>query len=147
MSAQPFIVKPGEGSSSLTAVGVKIDVLVSEDDSQAQRITHQTGAEGVGPPPHSHPWDESFYVTKGNVIFTAGGVTTNCTAGTLVHIPAGTIHAFSFGPDGAEMLEMTGTGSRAIQMFRAMDRELKPGPIDVPKTVEVCGRFGLTFHI
>jgi quercetin dioxygenase-like cupin family protein len=140
-------VKPGDRRQPLSAVGVQIEVLVSEDASKSQRITHQTGGEGVGPPPHSHSWDESFYVLKGQVLFTCAGETTACSAGTLVYVPGGTVHAFAFGPGGAEMLEMTGSGSQAIQMFRAMDRELVPGPIDVPKTVEVCGRFGLTFHL
>jgi len=27
------------------------------------------GPEGSGPPPHSHPWDESFFVVKGEIDF------------------------------------------------------------------------------
>lgn len=147
MSTAAFIVKPGDRRQPLSAVGVQINVLVSDDASISQRITHQTGGEGAGPPPHSHSWDESFYVLKGQVLFTCAGETTACSAGTLVYVPGGTVHGFTFGPGGAEMLEITGSGSQSIQLFRAMDRELVPGPIDVEKTVEVCERFGLTFHI
>ena len=119
---QQFIVNPGDRGAALDVIGVKVTVLVSDAASQAQKITLQVGDEGAGPPPHSHPWDESFYVTRGELQFACGGQTTRCLAGTLVHIPAGTIHAFRSGPGGGEMLEVTdgqqgspdvlGTGSR-----------------------------------
>jgi hypothetical protein len=32
----------------------------------------QEGPEASGPPPHSHPWDESFYVVKGKIEFGIG---------------------------------------------------------------------------
>jgi quercetin dioxygenase-like cupin family protein len=42
------------------------------------------------PPPHSHPWDEAFYVIEDQAFF---GVDTEqdlvASAGTLVHIPGG----------------------------------------------------------
>lgn len=145
MSLAPFVLEPGDRSPALNVVGVHINVLVSDTDSQAQHITLQTGEEGVGPPPHCHDWDESFYVTRGQVLFTCAGQNTTCEAGTLVHIPAGTIHAFAFGPGGGEMLEVTGAGSRAIAMFRELDREVPPGPLDVAKTVEVASKYGLVF--
>jgi hypothetical protein len=44
------------------------------------------------------------------------------------------------------MLEVTGGGSRAIEMFSALDREIPPGPLDVPKVVQVAGRYGVAFH-
>ena len=147
MSATSFILKPGDRSPALSVVGVSIKVLVSDTDSAVQRITLQTGDEGVGPPSHCHDWDESFYVTRGQVLFTCAGQSSTCEAGTLVHIPAGTVHGFSFGPGGGEMLEVTGAGSQAIAMFRALDREVPPGPLDVEKTVRVASEYGLIFHL
>ena len=147
MSPTQFVVKPIDRSPALNVVGVKVTVLVSDAVSQAQQITLQSGDEGAGPPPHTHDWDESFYVTRGQVQFTCSGQTTTCVAGTLVHVPAGTIHAFSFGPGGGEMLEVTGAGSKAVQMFSALDREIPPGPLDVPKVVQVAGKYGLAFRI
>lgn len=146
MSPKQFIVKPSDRSPALNVIGVKVTVLVSDAVSQTQQITLQSGDEGAGPPPHSHDWDESFYVTKGQVRFTCSGQTTTCLAGTLVHVPAGTVHAFRFGPGGGEMLEVTGTGSKAVQMFSALDREIPPGPPDVPKVARVAGKYGLAVH-
>jgi quercetin dioxygenase-like cupin family protein len=113
MSTKRLVVKPGDRSPALSVLGVNVTVLVSDADSHVQQITHQSGDEGAGPPPHSHDWDESFYVIKGQVQFNCDGQTTTCLSGTLVHLPAGTIHAFSFGPGGGEMLEITGVGSNA----------------------------------
>lgn len=147
MSSHSFVLQPGQRSPALNVVGVRINVLVSDTDSAAQRITLQSGEEGAGPPPHCHDWDESFFVIRGQVLFTCAEQRCVCAAGTLVHIPAGTVHAFSFGPGGGEMLEVTGAGSQAIPMFRALDREVPPGPLDVAKTVRVAGEYGLVFHL
>ena len=147
MSEQPLIVMPSDRSPALNVIGVKVTVLVSDADSQAQKIILQSGDEGAGPPPHSHPWEESFYVTKGEVQFTCNGQTTACYSGSLIHIPASTIHAFTFGCGGGEMLEFTGTGSKALSLFSALAREIPPGPPDVPKVVQVAAEYGVAFHI
>jgi quercetin dioxygenase-like cupin family protein len=147
MSPKPFIVKPGDRSASLNVIGTKVTVLASEADAQDQQITLQSGPEGMGPPPHSHDWDESFYVTNGQIQFTCGSETTMCTAGTLVHVPAGTVHAFSYGPGGGEMLEITGRRSQAVRMFAALNREIPPGPPDVAKVTHVLGEHGVKVHL
>jgi quercetin dioxygenase-like cupin family protein len=146
MNAKQFVVKPGD-RTALDVLGTKVTVLVSDADSKDQQITLQSGDEGMGPPPHNHDWDESFYVTKGQVFFTCAGKTTTCAAGTLVHVPAGTVHAFSYGPDGGEMLEITAARSNAVRMFAAFDREMPPGPPDVPKAVRIGDEHGCTFHV
>lgn len=112
-------------------------------DIQDQQITVQSGNEGTGPPPHSHDWDESFYVTNGQIEFMCGGENAICTAGSLVHVPAGTVHAFRYGQGGGEMLEITGRRSNAVQMFTALDREIPPGPPDVTKVIQVPGEHGV----
>lgn len=147
MSPKPFILMPSDRKPALTVVGTQVSVLASVADTQEQQITVQSGDEGSGPPPHSHPWEESFYVIKGQVLFTSGGKTTMCTAGTLVHVPSDTVHAFSYGPGGGEMLEITGGRSKAISMFTALDREIPPGPPDVAKVIQVAGKYDVKFHI
>jgi quercetin dioxygenase-like cupin family protein len=147
MRPKQFVVKPGDRSAALSVVGTNVIVLVSAADSKGQQVTLQSGDAGSGPPPHSHDWDESFYVTRGQVEFTCAGETTMCMAGTFVHVPAGVVHAFSYGPGGGEMLEVTGMGSKAIQMFTALDREIPPGPPDVPRLVQVAGEYGVKLHI
>ena len=147
MNAKPFILKPADRKPALTVIGTQVTVLASETDIPTRQITVQSGSEGAGPPPHSHAWDESFYVTRGQVQFTCAGETAMCTAGTLVHVPAGAIHAFSYGAGGGEMLEITGAGSQAISMFTALDREIPPGPPDVAKVIGVLTANGVHVHL
>jgi len=143
MSAKPFVLKPEDRERDLNVIGARVTVLATGPNIQDLHITEQAGAEGVGPPPHRHDWDESFYVIKGQVEFNCGGEVTTCPAGTLVHVPAGNVHAFSFGPGGGELLEITGRRSKAVGMFTAVDREIPTGPPDVHKVVEVLGSHGV----
>ena len=83
-------------------------------------------------------------VLKGKVEFSCAGKTVMCMPGTLVHIPAGTVHGFHFGVGGGEMLELTGQGGFATQMFTAISKEIPPGPPDIPKVVEVLKQNGVT---
>ena len=39
-------------------------MLASGAQTGGYEIFLQVGPEGSGPPPHNHPWDESFYVTS-----------------------------------------------------------------------------------
>ena len=64
--------------------------------------------------------------------------------GTLVHVPRGTVHGFSYGSGGGQMLEITGQGATAAQMFTAIDHEIPAGPPDIPKVLEVLKRNGVT---
>ena len=57
------------------------------------------------------------------------------------------VHAFSYGPGGGEMLEVTGRGSKAVRMFTALNREISPGPPDVAKVIQVVGEHGVKVHI
>ena len=144
MKAQPFVVTPTDYDTALNVLGTKVTVLASNAATQAYEITLQQGDEGTGPPPHSHNWDESFYVLKGTVEFTCAQKTVLCVPGTLVHVPAGTVHSFRYGADGGEMLELTGQGGLATQMFTAVSKEIPPGPPEIPKLLEVLQRNGVT---
>jgi len=147
MSLKSFVIQPGDRKPPLAVLGTQVTVLASADNSSDQRITLQSGAEGTGPPPHSHAWDESFFVSGGLVRFTCDGETTMCVAGAFVHVPAGTVHSFSYGPDGGEIIEITGRHSNAIEMFCALSREMPPGPPDLAKAVQVLGENGVRVHL
>jgi quercetin dioxygenase-like cupin family protein len=143
MSVQHFVSKPDQREPALNVVGTEVTVLASNAATQSYGITLQRGDEGTGPPPHSHAWDEAFYVLSGEVNFACGASKYVCGTGTLVHVPKGTVHGFSYGAGGGEMLEITGAGALAAQMFKAVDQEIPPGPPDVPKLLDVLKRNGV----
>jgi quercetin dioxygenase-like cupin family protein len=144
MNPQWFVVTPRDYDPALNVLGTKVTVLASNAATRAYEITLQQGDEGTGPPPHSHNWDESFYVLKGKIEFTCAGQTVACMPGTLVHVPAGNVHGFRYAAGGGEMLELTGQGGFATQMFTAVSHEIPPGPPDILKVVEVLEQNGVT---
>ena len=131
MKPESFIVTPESAVAAVNVLGLDITVLATNAETQGYEITLQRGGEGIGPPPHQHPWDESFFVLAGSIDFTVAGRTTRCERGTLVHIPAGTAHCFRFGPQGGEMFEITGAGGAATRMFTDLAKRLPPGPPDL----------------
>ncbi len=147
MSDRPFISRPEDRPQPLNVIGTSIVVLATPEQARDQQITLQSGDEGTGPPPHSHAWDESFYVTRGVVHFVCDGEAVACGPGTLVHVPAGTVHAFQYGAGGGEMLEFTGKQSRAVELFTALDAEIPSGPPDVDQVVGVLARNGVATHL
>ena len=140
--SEPFVVTADQASRPLNVVGEKITVLASGAQTGGYEIFLQVGPEGSGPPPHNHPWDESFYVIKGEIAFGIGDSERVASAGTLVHLPAGTTHWFRFGKGGGEMVSVTSRES-ASRMFTDFDREISPERPDVSKLAEIGARYGL----
>ncbi|MDP9875752.1 hypothetical protein J2W25_000039 [Variovorax boronicumulans] len=112
-----FVLTPERRETPLNVLGTQVTVLASNASTQSYGVTFQRGDEGTGPPPHSHDWDESFYVLGGEVEFLCDG----------------------------QMLEITGQDAMAAQMFAAIDREIPVGPApDIPKLLAVLERNGVT---
>jgi quercetin dioxygenase-like cupin family protein len=142
MTAKPFVVEPKDYAPALNIVGEHVTVLASGEATGGYEIFFQRGSEGSGPPPHSHPWDESFFVTKGQIDFGIGAESTTALPGTLVHLPAGTVHWFRFGEGGGEMVSMT-SRLGASELFADMAREVSPVHPNLAQLAEVGARHGL----
>jgi quercetin dioxygenase-like cupin family protein len=146
MAARPFVVTPADYAPTLDIVGEHVTVLASGEATGGYEVFLQRGPEGSGPPPHSHPWDESFYVVKGQIDFGIGAESMTASPGTLVHLPAGTVHWFRFGKGAAEMISMT-SRLGASKMFADFAREIAPVDPDLAKLAEVGARHGLKVSV
>ena len=82
-------------------------------------------------------------MTRGEVDFSIGGADQTALTGTLVHLPAGTLHAFRFRHGGATMVSMT-SRLGASSLFAELDREIAPEQPDFGKLVAIAGHHGLT---
>jgi quercetin dioxygenase-like cupin family protein len=136
-----FAVLP-EQQHELNVVGERLTVLASGARTGGYEIFRQHGPEGSGPPLHTHPWDESFYVISGEVAFGIEGHDGIAPPGTLVHLPAGTAHYFRFGEGGGEMLSIA-SREGASHLFVELDREIPLDQPDFVKLVEISNRHGL----
>ncbi len=143
---KPLVVRPGDTPRPLNVVGEHITVLASGTQTGSYEIFFQAGPEGSGPPPHSHPWDEAFYVTKGEIAFGIGDNEMVATRGTLVHLPAGTMHWFRFCKGGGEMVSMT-SREGASHMFTDFDRDIAPENPDVAKLADLGKPYGLKLNL
>ena len=146
MPRQPFVIEPSGYPRSLNCVGEHITVLAPGSATGGYEIFLQEGPEGSGPPPHSHPWDESFYVTRGEVLFGIADGEKVAEAGTLVHLPGGTVHWFRFGPKGGQMISMT-SREAASAMFAHIDREIAPDAPDLPRLAAIVGEHGTALAV
>jgi quercetin dioxygenase-like cupin family protein len=146
-ATRPLVVTPDNRATALHVVGELITVLAPAHATSGHEIFLQVGTENSGPPPHSHAWDESFFVIEGRVEFGYDDRKMVAGSGTLVHIPAGTVHWFRTCAGGARMLSVTGPGSHAAAMFGDISTEIPQGPPDVEKLVTVAARHGVAFHL
>jgi quercetin dioxygenase-like cupin family protein len=82
---------------------IKVDELPRGENSSIFH-GHEHGADvsfflshnrpGTGPKLHRHPYDETFVVQEGAVLFTVGESTIEANAGDIVVAPAGAPHKF-----------------------------------------------------
>ena len=141
---EAFVVTPATSPAPLNVVGEQITVLAPGCRTGGYEIFRQAGPEGNGPPPHCHPWDESFYVVSGNVAFGVGDKDMIAEPGTLVHLPAGTMHWFRYGQGGGEMISMT-SREAASHFFIDVNSAISPEAPDFSKFVEIAKKHQLTF--
>ena len=142
MNSDINIVKSSE-QQQLEVLGVKITILQDDEQKLGGAVTLQEGVEGVGPPPHSHEWDESFYILEGQVDINVDGKTITCTPGTFINLRGGVQHGFQFGKGGGRMLEIAGNRSHASAMFQKIDQERQETSFDIPKVIDILEAHGV----
>ena len=139
-----MVITPNDRPASLNVFGTDVTVLAAASQIGGYGITHQQGEEGSGPPPHSHGWDEAFFVLTGEITFQCSDEMYLCPPGTLVHVPRNTVHAFTYGSGGGSMLEFTSSESKSAEMFTEVDAEIDSANPDIPRALEILRRNGVT---
>jgi quercetin dioxygenase-like cupin family protein len=138
---------PQDRARALNVVGEQVTVLVDGTTTGSFEIFHQDGPEGSGPPPHSHPWHEAFFVLAGHVTF---GIEDSgdqvAPPGTFVFIPGGSAHWFRFGPGGGQMLSMTPTPGIGAAFVEA-DERISPDEPNLDLVLEIGAKHGLSWML
>ncbi|MBK7947408.1 MAG: cupin domain-containing protein [Deltaproteobacteria bacterium] len=147
MSRRAIILSPADRPRALNIVGERLTVLADRSSTHGYEVFLQEGPSGSGPPPHHHDWDEAFFVLEGEVDFGVGERELTATAGSFVHLPAGTRHWFRFGAAGGKMLSLTGAGSQAAAFFTGVDAALPEGEMDVAVIGRVASAHALTIDV
>jgi quercetin dioxygenase-like cupin family protein/ketosteroid isomerase-like protein len=126
----------------LSVGGETVTVLQSGGEFEVFELT---GPAESGPPPHAHPWVESYFVLGGSVEITTDQPRL-LAAGDFATVPAGAVHSYRLVGADCRVLVMT-TGSRASQFFAEVDATVPPGPpteASLPTLIEVAKRNGLS---
>jgi len=141
--SKPKIISQDQRPAPLNVGGFMISVLASVAETGANEFFHQSGAQGKGPGPHFHPWDETFYVLKGDLHCGVDGVETVLTAGAMMHVPGGSTHWFRFGEGGGELLAITSKGNAAA-MFTEFDKGINWESPDRTELIAIAASHGQT---
>lgn len=95
-------------------LGDRVRVLASGEESAYEMFEWQ-GPENSGPPPHAHPWTESYFVIDGEADVVVGGQSMRATPGCFISVPPGTVHNYRVTSNGAKFLVVTSpSGLRAF---------------------------------
>ncbi len=135
---------PKGAGTSLKVLADQIRVLAGAEHTGARyEVFELCGPQGSGPPPHSHPWDEAYFLLEGEVEVVISAETRRANAGDFLLAPGGAVHSFRICSDVARFLVLT-SGAGAGAFFRAMDREVGFPPPSFEEVCRVAIRQGLT---
>lgn len=135
-------------ATTLDVLEQQLRVLAGRDDtSGAYELFEITGPEGSGPPPHAHPWTETFYVLDGEVgIWTEAVGERLLRAGECATVEYMSTHTFRLASTSARVLSIS-DGIAAGRFFDDLHTNAHVGavtPDNIAVVVEVAKRNGLT---
>jgi quercetin dioxygenase-like cupin family protein len=125
--------------------------IVADADSSAGAVSviDSVAPGKTGPPLHSHPNGETFYLLDGEVAFIVDGEITRASAGECVHVPKACAHSFRILSPAARMIVVC-TPAGHERLFTTLGVPagdgLSPpgtGPA-VPDLVAASAEFGMT---
>lgn len=143
MPASAIILPNGSGTP-LQVLADRIRILASAEQTASKyEVFELSGPENSGPPPHSHPWDEAYFILDGEVEVAIATETRRAKAGDFLLAPGGAIHCFRIVDGPARFLVLT-SGAGGGNFFRAMDREIGFPPRSFDEVCRVAIEQGLT---
>lgn len=131
------IVADSNTAPACQALAERITILADHAGTGSYEFFVHEAAQGAGPPPHFHPWDEAFYVMEGEVEFICDGSVRTLGPGGFIHFPAGTVHSYRYVSSTARIAAITSSAGAAA-FFTELDREVGTAP-DIPKLLAIAG--------
>ena len=145
MATQPIFKHANEGNW-LNVLGMQLKFLCTSDDTQGRYSSMlNTVPKGLGAPPHQHPWDEAFYVLKGQVEFLVGDKTHVLNVGDYVLAPANTTHGFTGLSDEEGLMIAFESPGHSHRFFEEINDTVTNLPADLDKMPDIGQRHHVTF--
>ncbi len=141
----PKIVRSSEGKK-VNVLGDKMTFkLTGEETNGHYTLIEQNNEPGVGIPLHLHEdEDEIFRVIEGELEITIREETTVLKAGDTAFAPRGIPHTWRVVGNKPAKVDLSFYPAGLEKMFEEL-ASLPPGPPDMEKVTEICGRYNVRF--
>ncbi|WP_339725595.1 cupin domain-containing protein [uncultured Paraglaciecola sp.] len=140
------IVKLKHQGEWLNVLGMQIKYLCTSEDTQGKYSSMlNTVPKGCGAPPHSHPWDEAFYVLKGHIELRLDDETHQLGVGDYVLVPANHVHAFNGLSDEEGLMFAFESPANAHGFFKEINDRVCNIPEDLAKMPDIGKRHKVSF--
>lgn len=156
MSTPQNIIRPHEGESYLSLASRVTIKVPSEATGGAFAVMEHVVPPGGGPPPHTHRETELIYIVDGTFSVTVGADEETVGAGSLLHVPPGTVHTTRnvgdragrqlnvYLPGGGEgFFREVGTRVDAGEPMPNLDRPGSLAGVDMARVLELAARYGM----
>lgn len=156
MSNQQKLIRPGEGEAYLSLASHVTIKVPSEATGGAFAVMEHVVPPGSGPPPHTHTETELIFIVDGTFAVTVGAEQGTAGAGTLLHVPPGTVHTTRnvgeragrqlnvYLPGGGEgFFREVGTPVDADHPAPDLDRPASLAGVDMARVLELAARYGM----
>ena len=117
MDSEPFVTTREDVPSYWLVDSLWSVLATAESTGGALTVLDQVMPARSGPPPHVHDrLHEYFYILDGEIAFQLGTETTTAGAGSLVSVPAGTVHGFAVVSETSRVLNLYTPGGFTEQI-------------------------------
>lgn len=145
MSGSAMVVGAGQGEA-LRVLDADVRFLCrAEDTGAAWSLMENVIPRNAGPPPHSHAWDEAYYLISGEVEFEIAGEPRLVRAGDFVYAPGGTVHAFRGASDEPARMLIFDAPAHAEAFFKDIARAALVMPRDAARLPAIGAAHGIDF--
>lgn len=136
------ILAPDQGTK-LQILQDSVRILTQGEQTQgAYEVFELVGPRHSGPPPHDHPWSESYCILEGEVEVLSGEQTVRATPGYFINIPGGTLHSYRILSDHARFLVMAST-TAASAFFQEIHDAMVGDEADMDRVLAIAARHGV----
>lgn len=141
---KPIILAPGEGNQFSIMGGQFTTKATGEETNQAWKIYEITDTQENGPPLHTHPWEEAFYILEGELDLQVGTETILASSGFFVNIPHNAPHAFKIRSATAKFLVLIAPQG-AKNFYEEMGQVADSPSPNMDKIQPLLNKYGLQF--
>ncbi|MEQ9463152.1 MAG: cupin domain-containing protein [Haliea sp.] len=144
--ASRSIVQHASDGDWLNVLGMQIKFLCTSEDTQGRYSSMlNTVPKDCGAPPHTHPWDEAFYVLSGRIELRIDDKTHELGTGDYVLVPAGHVHAFTGLSDEEGLLIAYESPGNSHEFFQEINDTVRSLPDDLVKMPGIGERHQVSF--